>query len=336
MSHVGRDMNTQIDLAAIASAKKSLEPYLVHTPVMNWPSVGALASELGESYRDAQISAKLELFQVTGTFKPRGALMVMLQLSPQDRARGVVAASAGNHAIAVAYAASVLGISARIFVPQHMNVARRTACERYGQKLEYTPDIHAAFAHAAEVSKSEGRTFVHPYEGQFTALGTATLGEEFHSQVPDMEVLLVAVGGGGLAAGVARAAKLLNPAIRVIGVEPFGADSLWQSFQKGVPVEIEKVTTIADTLGAPRALPFSFALCRENLDKVVRVTDEQIRAGMRFCFDDLKLAVEPAGAAVVAALAGPLREELHGKKIGLIICGSNIDQQSFADHLAHR
>jgi len=321
------------DLKDIERAAKDLAPYVLRTPTALWPRVGRLADRLGEEHRSSVLSAKLELFQVTGTFKPRGALTVMLNLSPEERARGVVAVSAGNHAIAVAYAASVLGISARIVVPKTMNPARVEACGRYGQALEFMEDIHSAFAKASEISSSEGRVFVHPFEGRFTALGSATLGAEFLSQVPDMEVLLVAAGGGGLPAGVARAARLLSPSIRVIAVEPFGADSLWQSFKKGEPVTLEKVATIADTLGAPRALPYSFSMCQEHIEKVVRVTDDEMKEGMAFCFHDLKLAVEPAGAAVVAALAGPLREELAGKRIGLIICGSNIDVQSFSRHL---
>src|SRR5690606_22963442 len=170
----------------------------------------------------------------------------------------------------------------------------------------------------------------HPFEGRTTALGTATLGLELCEQLPALDAAIVPIGGGGLCAGVASAVKLLNPACEVFGVEPYGADSMYRSFEAGAPRSIERVATIADSLGAPYALPISFELCRRNVDALVRVSDDDLRAAMRFLHRNAKLAVEPAGAAATAALLGPLRERLGARRVALIVCGSNIDIETYS------
>ncbi len=161
--------------------------------------------------------------------------------------------------------------------------------------------------HSAGSRKSgtqEGRTLMHPFEGLRTALGTATLGLEFIEQVPDLEAVIVPVGGGGLAAGLSTAIRLVKPDCEVFGVEPFGADTMFRSFQAGSPQGIEKIDTIADSLGAPYALPISYALCRASLQEIVRIEDAEMIAAMRFLAAHARLAVEPAGAAATAALLG--------------------------------
>jgi threonine dehydratase len=192
------------------------------------------------------------------------------------------------------------------------------------------PDVHAAFAAVERIAVEEGRTLVHPFEGLRTALGTATLGLQWLRQAGRLDAVLVPIGGGGLAAGLACAVKQTAPETRVIGVEPEGADSMHRSFAAGSPQRLERVTTIADSLGAPFALPYSFALCRRFVDELCRITDAQLRAAMRLLFDELKLACEPAGAAATAALCGPLRERLRGRRVGVLVCGSNIDLARFA------
>jgi threonine dehydratase len=143
--------------------------------------------------------------------------------------------------------------------------------------------------------------------------------------------VVVPIGGGGLGAGVASAVKLLAPRCDVIGVEPYGADTMFRSFAAGRPVGIDRVNTIADSLGAPYSMPVSFELCRRNLDRIVRVTDEEMRRAMRLLAEGAKLAVEPAAAASLAAIAGPLREDLAGRRVALILCGSNIDVATYCD-----
>src|SRR5207248_8437518 len=168
------------------------------------------------------------------------------------------------------------------------------------------------------------RTFIHPFEGFGTALGTATLGLELCEQAPEIEAVIIPIGGGGLCAGVAAAVKQRLPHVQVYGVEPEGADSMHRSFRSGKPESIDKVRTIADSLGAPYAAPYSFELCRRFVDELVLVDDDALRDAMRFLVATAKLAVEPAGAAATAALLGPLRSPLDGKRVGVIVCGGNI------------
>jgi threonine dehydratase len=148
--------------------------------------------------------------------------------------------------------------------------------------------------------------------------------------VPDLDAVIIPIGGGGLAAGVATAMRLSKPDIEIYGVEPFGADSMYRSFEKGSPQTLEKIDTIADSLGAPYALPISYALCRASIDEIVRIRDEEMVAAMRFLLEHVRLAVEPAGASATAALLGPLRERLAGRRVGLIVCGSNIDAVTYS------
>ena len=161
-------------------------------------------------------------------------------------------------------------------------------------------------------------------------MGTATLGLELMRQVPDLDAVIVPIGGGGLCGGVSSAVKAINPNCRVLGVEPEGADSMSRSFAVGKPQAIDAVRTIADSLGAPYALPITFEMCRRNVDRLVLVSDDELRAAMRMTLLDMKLAVEPAAAAALAALIGPLRDDLAGAHVALIVCGANIDVASYA------
>jgi len=319
-----------LDLEDIRRARADLADAIITTPVLELAGPG-VEDAFGPATRPV---LKLELFQRTGSFKPRGALLNVLALSPGERARGICAVSGGNHAIATAYAARRLGTHARIVMLATANPFRAAQCRAWGADVEFAPTIHDAFARADELSQVEGRTLIHPFEGLRTALGSATLGLEFIEQVPDLDAVVVPVGGGGLAAGVSVAVKRVNPDCRVYGVEPEGADTMHRSLAAGRPVGIDRVTTIADSLGAPYAMPVSFELCRAHLDELVLVTDAALVASMRFLLEHGKLAVEPAGAASTAALRGPLKERLAGLKVGLIVCGSNIDAASFARLIA--
>lgn len=284
-----------------------------------------------------QLWLKEELFQRTGSFKPRGALSVMLDLDGGALQRGVTGVSAGNHAISLAYSARILGTTAKVVMPESANPFRVRLCERYGGIVEFTKSVHEAFDRAEEIADTEGRTFVHPFEGPKTALGTASVGVEFLDQVDAaggaLDAVIVAVGGGGLAAGVACAVKQMSPSVQVFGVEPEGADTLTRSLHAGRPTSIDAVRTIADSLGAPRCEPYSFALNRRFLDDVVLVSDAQMRAAMRVLFTVAKLGSEPAGAASLAALMFPLRKRLAGGSVGLIVCGGNVDTETFAKQL---
>lgn len=316
-------------LAQIRATREKIDNFVVETPVWLWRN-REIAAVIGP---ETEVFLKLELFQHTGTFKPRGALRVMLDLDRTALARGVTAVSAGNHAIAVGYSAQQLGTTAKVVMPKTANPARVASCRAYGTEVVLVEDVHQAFERVRQIETEEGRTFVHPFEGPLTALGTATVGLEFCTQVPDLEAVIIPIGGGGLCAGVATAVKQLQPDCQVFGVEPEGADTMHRSFASGQPESIDKVRTIADSLGAPHAAPYSLALCQRAVDELVMVTDDDLRRAMALIFKGAKLAVEPAGAAATAALCGPLLERLRGKCVGVIVCGSNIDAASFAAHV---
>ena len=316
-------------LDAVRAARARLGDLVETTPVRRLGSP-AVERRLGKT----AVFLKEELFQRTGSFKPRGALCVMLDLSPAELRRGVTCVSAGNHAMATAYAARVLGTTAKVVMPKSANPFRVAGSRELGAEVVLVDNVHEAFPKVKEIEASEGRTFVHPFEGPKTALGTATVGLELVEQAGPLDAVLIPVGGGGLAAGMACAVKQLLPRCQVFGVEPTGADSMHRSFAEGSPQAIDAVRTIADSLGAPHAAPYSFELCRRYLDELVYVNDDEIRDAMLLLFASAKLAVEPAGAASTAALLGPLRERLAGKRVGVIACGGNIDPATFSKHLA--
>jgi threonine dehydratase len=317
-------------LERIRATRERLSDLVETTPVRVWRDE-VLEKRLGPR---AQVVLKEELFQRAGSFKPRGALAVMLDLTPEALARGVTAVSAGNHAMAVAYAAGVLDTTAKVVMPKTASAFRVARCRAMGAMVELVDDVHQAFARVKEIEAQEGRTFVHPFEGPLTALGTATLGLEFIEQAGPLDAVVVPIGGGGLCAGVAAAVKLKSPTTLVFGVEPEGADSMHRSFAAGSPQSIEKVTTIADSLGAPYATPYSFDLCRRYVDDLVLVSDAALRRAMKLLFASAKLAVEPAGAAATAAVMGPLAERLANRRVGIVVCGANLDAATYAAHLA--
>ncbi len=278
---------------------------------------------------------KLELFQYAGSFKARGALSVMLGLAVPARARGVTAVSAGNHAIAVAWAARTLGTSAKVVMPKVADPYRVARCAALGAEVVLAEDVHAAFALAERIEREEGRALVHPFEGPRTALGTATLGRELLLQAPEVDAVLVPVGGGGLAAGVSAAIKQIKPSCLVIGVEPEANDVMFRSLKSGKPERVPEggYRTIADSLSPPYTMPYSLDLCRRYLDDLVLVSDDAMREAVAILFRGAKLVVEPAGASTTAALLGPLRERLAGRQVALIVCGTNIAPERYLDHL---
>jgi threonine dehydratase len=313
-------------LDAIRAARERLGGRVRETPVWSWRG-DAIDRAAGAAM---QVFLKLELFQYTGTFKVRGALLNAMALSADAKQRGVTAVSAGNHAIAVAFAARAVGTTAKVVMPKTANPARVALCRAYGAGVVLTDDVFAAFAEVKRIERDEGRTFIHPFEGELTVLGTATVGYELCNQIERLDAVIVPVGGGGLIAGIACAVKQTQPRCKVYGVEPEGADSMARSLAAGSPQKLNHVNTIADSLAAPYALPYSFGVARQFVDEIVTVRDAAMQRAMALLFTDMKLAVEPAGAAATAALCGPLRERLDGKRVALVVCGTNIDLATFA------
>lgn len=317
-------------VAEIEAAGRALAPHLVETPVLRWGDP-AVTEALGT---DAALHLKLELFQRTNSFKPRGALTVMLGLAPEALARGVTTLSAGNHAIATAYAARALGTSAKIVMARTANPMRVARTRALGAEVLLVADVATAFKEVERIAADENRSFVHPFEGPLTSLGTATLGLELCRQVDGLDAVIVAVGGGGLASGVSRAVKLANPGCAVFGVEPEGAPKMRRSLDAGSPQRLDRTATIADSLAPPFTTPLAFALCRDHLDDLVLVSDDAMRRAMALCVESLRLTLEPAGAAALAAAFGPLRERLAGRRVAAILCGANITLPDFAAEIA--
>jgi len=320
----------QLPLSDIKEAYKKVAHLTRQTPTWFWQS-NYFADRLG---KDTNLYLKLELFQHGGSFKSRGALMNMLELTEEQLNQGVTAVSAGNHAIATAYAAGMLKTTAKVVMPRSASRSRVDRCKSLGAKVVLVDNVHDAFDEVKRIQNQENRVFIHPFEGRLTALGTAGVGLELHQQVPGLDAVVIPIGGGGLCAGIAATIKQLNPDCRVYGIEPEGADTMHRSFESGEPQSIDEVTTIADSLGAPHAAPYSYGLCRKYVDELVKITDQQMRNGMRLLFDEMKLAVEPAGAASTAALFTALGEKVAGKKVGLIICGTNYDHKRFCEQIA--
>ena len=315
-----------LTLDEIRQTAGRIEGYLHHTPIFHWQDAW-VRSQLGEG----ELHLKLEFLQQTGSFKPRGALNNALTRPETERNQGVTAVSAGNHAIAVAYAAKTLGISAKVLMHRKANPLRVAKCQHYGAEVLLVDDITQAFVLLDEIAEKEDRTIIHPFDSAPTLQGTGTLGLEIGDALNDLDTILVAVGGGGLIGGVASALKQMQPAIEVIGVEPVGAAGLTQSLELGRPLEKVSVSTIADSMGAPLHCQMSFGVCQQVIDRMVLVEDDEMCQAMARVYDGLKFALEPAGAAVIAALTGPLQGTLKGKRVAAILCGSNIDESSWLE-----
>ncbi len=317
------------DLTAMRARHRKLAEDVLRTPTVRCPS-DRLADALG----GAELYFKLELLQHTGSFKARGALSCVAAIPAADRARGITAVSAGNHAVAAAWAAKQAGISAKVVIISSCNPMRLALVHAMGAEVVLKDTAAEAFAEAARLEKEEGRIFVHPFEGVNTLLGASGVGLELIDDVADLDAVIVSIGGGGLISGVATALKAMNPECAVLGVEPIGAPSTRMSLDQGAPVTLDKVDTLADSLGAPMSLPYSFGAAKRFVDDVVLVSDDMICAGLALFQTEAKLAVEPAAGAVLAAALGPYRERLLGKRIGFVVCGANIDAQNYAKLLA--
>jgi threonine dehydratase len=332
VSQEERAAPAEITASSVKTIRGRLGEYVLETPVHHWRS--SALSELLSTGTD--VFLKLEFLQYTGTFKVRGAFNVLLSQGPNALQHGVTAISAGNHAIATAYAAQRLGLSAKVVMLKHANPFRVELCRSLGAELILAEDAQEGFMQVERLVRDESRFFVHPFDGIHTSLGTATLGYEFCHQVDALDAVIVPIGGGGLASGVAAAVKAFAPECAVYGVEPEGAPTMTRALEAGKPVTLEAkdLNTIADSLAAPFAGTTSLELCKAHLDDVVLLTDDEILKAQALAFRDLKFALEPAGAAATAGLLGPLRERLSGLRVGIVACGTNIDEQTFHEQLS--
>ena len=290
-----------------------LDPAPVKTPIM--------AVDGG-----ARVMLKLECLQVTGSFKPRGAVNKLATLDRAELAAGVVTASGGNHGLAVAYAAWSMGVPALIFLPGSTPAAKVEKLRRWGAEVMIVGDVWDEANDAAlQAGQDRKLTYVHPFADPAVIAGQGTLGLEILDQVPAADTLVVAIGGGGLIAGVAAAAKARNPRIRIVGVEPVGAPTLHRSLEAGRLVTLERIDTVAGTLAPRRSMPINLAMIREHVDRIVLVSDEEMRDAARWLWFETGVAAELSGAAALAAVStGRYRAE-PGEIIVPIVCGAGSD-----------
>lgn len=306
-----------LSLADIQKAQKVLGDRVRHTPMKRSSSLSALTG--------AEFHLKLENFQRTGSFKVRGALNKIHSLTAAERKRGVVAASAGNHAQGVAFAASLAGVASTIFMPAEASLAKVGATRAYGAEVvlvgkDYQESYEAAVAH----QKKSGAVFVHAFDDPVVMAGQGTLGLEIVADVPKVDTVLVPIGGGGLISGVATALKGLNPKIRVIGVQAEGASTIAPSLEKGSPVSVASPETMADGIAVRHVGKLTWPIIRERVDKVVTVSESEIASAILFLLERSKAVVEGAGAVTLAA-AMHKKIDLKGRTAVAVVSGGNID-----------
>jgi threonine dehydratase len=274
---------------------------------------------------EPRVFLKAEHLQVTGSFKARGALNRILTLTPEERARGIVTMSAGNHAAAVAYASAAIGIPVTVVMPVAAPRAKVEATTAYGARIElygaHTGETHERME---QLRQERGAVYVSPFDDPRVIEGQGTVGLEILEDLPDVDLVVLGVGGGGLLAGVAAAVRQLRPSARVVGVEPARSDALSQALAAGRPVDI-RPDSIADGLGAPFAGPWNIDLARRYAEPIVRVADAVIARGMRFALERMKQVLEPAGAAALGALLSGAVSLRQGELVCVIASGGNVD-----------
>lgn len=314
-----------LPLSAVRAARRRVEGRVHRTPLLS-------ASLLGRQ-ADVRLHLKCENLQKTGSFKPRGVLNRVLQLSEAQRERGVVTVSAGNHAQALAWGARSAGADAVVVMPEDAPNAKVEASRGYGAEVVLHGTVFDAFDRARELARDEGYTFVHPFDEPEVAAGQGTVGLEILEDLPEAEAVVVPVGGGGLLGGIAAAVKQESPEVAVYGVEPAGADSMRRSLEAGEPVSLEEVDTIADGLGSPMAGELTYPLARSYVDAVALVSDAEIAAGVRETLTWTKLLTEPAGAAAVAALLADRVPVNPGARVAAVLSGGNVDLEQLKELL---
>lgn len=305
-----------LQLDDIRAAAGRIQPYIHRTPVLTSAQLDAVLA--------AHVYCKCENFQKTGSFKARGAHNAVFSLPDDVAARGVVTHSSGNHAAALALAARRRGIPAAVVMPGNAAAIKKAAVATYGARIvECEPSLSAREAAATRILAETGGTLVHPYADERVVAGQGTAALELLEEVADLDLLLTPVGGGGLLAGTAIASKALRPALRVVGVEPELANDTWRSFHGGSRVTLDSSTTIADGLRGSIG-ERNLETLRSHVDDIVTVSEAEIVSAMRYCWERLKIVIEPSSAVPLAGLLSG-RIPAAGHRIGLIFSGGNVD-----------
>ena len=315
-----------LSLDDVYRARERIDGRLHRTPML---TSATLSKRVG-----ADVRFKAELLQRTGAFKPRGVLNKLATLTDEEKERGVISISAGNHAQALAYASALEGIDALVVMWQTASPMKIAAGRGYGATIDTeAPDIPAAFARLEELIESTGRTLVHPYDDPLVMAGQGTVGLEMLEDVPEADVVLVQVGGGGLVSGIATAVKGMKPDARVVAVEPKRSPALHESLKAGEPVTVE-AKSIADGLNGPYAGANCVRVCTALGVESVLVTEDSLREAFRFMYGRMKLACEVAGAATAAALMSGAVEVERGQTVAAVVSGGNVALKTAAAILA--
>ncbi|MCU4717460.1 threonine ammonia-lyase [Halapricum hydrolyticum] len=307
-----------LSFADVLAARDRVAETARHTPLEYSHTFSAMTG--------SEVHLKLETFQRTGAFKIRGATNRIATLSDAERAAGVVTASAGNHAQGVALSATRMGVDAKIVMPEHAPVSKVEATRSYGGEVVlYGEDYDAAAERAHEIEREEGRTYVHAFDDEMVMAGQGTIGLEIYEDLPEVETVVVPIGGGGLISGIATALKGRDEDVRVIGVQAEGAASAPASLEKGEIVERDSVETIADGIATRKIGERTFEVIRERVDEVVTVTDSEIAVALTKLLERSKTLVEGAGAVPLAALLAERFDYEDDEVIVPALCGGNID-----------
>jgi threonine dehydratase len=311
-----------IPLSEVRAAAGRIAGHVHRTPLLSFASLGDAVG--------GRVVLKCESFQKTGSFKARGALNKVLSLSDVERARGLVTVSAGNHAAAVAWAARSAGAAAVVVMPPDAPRSKIEAVRGYGAEIVFHADRPTLFDRLNEVREERGLAFVHPFDDPVVLAGAGTAGLEIVEDCPDVDVVVVPVGGGGLLGGVASAVRGIRPEARVVAVELEAGPGLGPALAAGKPVPVRRPDTLADGLTPPfvGALPLSIA--QEAVDEIVTVTEEEILTGMRLLMTRAKLYVEAAGAAATAALIAGKVALPRGARVAVLVSGGNVDLEQVA------
>lgn len=309
-----------VTLLEIEAAQARISNYIRHTPLVEAQPVREPACNAKNLY------LKLENMQVTGSFKVRGATNKVLSLRPDEYKNGIITASGGNHGLGVAYAGWLKKIHTTIYLPKTTPEPKIRKLEKYNAKVVISGSgWDEANQAALEVASKEGLAYIHPFADPAVVCGQGTISLEILEKVPDIDVLVIAIGGGGLISGMSIAAKTLNPHIKIIGVEPVGAPTLYESIKAGHVVELGKVETKAGTLAPRKSTELNFDIIRKNVDDIVLVSDEEMVEGARWLWDEMSTAAEMSGAAALAALlTGKIHTTEH-QNVCALVCGMGRD-----------
>jgi threonine dehydratase len=324
-----------VDLQAIEAAREVIAGRVHRTPLLSSAAAAAVIRRAtGIRVGDGRLYLKAEHLQKTGSFKPRGMTARVAALSPAERARGIITVSAGNAAQGYAYAGAALGVPVTVVMPAAAVRSKVEATEGYGARVVLEGALMSeTFAALERIRDEEGLVFCHPFDDPVVVAGHGSAGLEIVEDLPEVDVAVVGVGGGGIISGVAAALKGRRPGVRVYGVEPTTSNAVSLALAAGEPVRIQP-TSVADGLNAPFAGELTLAMIRHYVDDVVLVDDATILAGLRFAIERLKQVVEPAGAAALAAtLSGriPIRD---GERVCVVLSGGNVDIGRLGDLLA--